>query len=209
MSADTLEQAIVNILVMHGYMRDSDLQETIAYIKSDFPGQGNGTLSTMFRSINIQLRKFSMEVKSIHLTNSNNDRVTYHGIVNTEEDFVSKEFGAPFDAIELKYFAQIANKLLEDKYLSSDDILGLRPMDKIKREQAHAFVGKLESDGWLRRDESNYLVLGVRAQLEMRAYLEGAVMESVDLEALGEAERAAKTAQLKQLVDDMPQIIVY
>jgi hypothetical protein len=209
MAGDTLEQAVVNILVMHGYLRDSELQDMIAYIKGDFPGQGNGPLSTMFRSINLQLRKFSMEVKSIHLTNSNNDRVTYHGIVNTEEDFVSKEFGAPFDAIELKYFAQIANKLLEDKYLSSDDIICLRPMDKIKREQAHAFIAQLEGGGWLRRDDSNYIVLGVRAQLELRAYLEGVVMDSADLEGLGEAERAAKTAQLRALVEEMPQIIVY
>lgn len=209
MSNDTLEQAVVNILTQRGYVRDSELLENLDFIKPDFNTAGQQlSLPTMFKSINTKLRKFSMEIKSIHLTNSNNDRVTYHGIVNTEEDFVSKEYGSPFEPAELKFFTQIVNKLLEEKYLSTDDIADLRPLDKMSRDKCAAFVAKLEAMGWLRRDDSNYLILGVRTHLELRSYLEGVIMDSGG-EAEEGAREAERVAQLRSIVAELPQIIVY
>jgi hypothetical protein len=209
MSTDTLEQAVTNILTQRGFIRDSELKEQVNYIKPDFRASADRPLPEMFRSINEKLRKFSMEIKSIHLTNSNNERVTYHGLVNTEEDFVSKEYGSTFEAGELKFFTKIVEKLLEEKYLSSDDIADLRSHDRMRRDEATAFVAQLESQGWLRRNDSNYLILGVRAHLELRTYLEGVIMDSADLDSLEEDERAEKVAQLKAIIAEMPQIIVY
>lgn len=209
MSTDTLEQAVVSILSNRGFIRDSELQEQVRFLRPDFRSSVQQPLSTMFQSINGKLRKYSMEVKSIHLANSNNERVTYHGLVNTEEDFVSKEFGSPFDAVQLKFFAKIVEKLLEEKYLSTDDIADLRNQDKLRRDEAHTFVRQLESQGWLRRNDTNYLVLGVRAHLELRSYLEGLIMDQADLEELDKAEREQREAQLRGIIAEMPQIIVY
>jgi hypothetical protein len=178
------------------------------HIKDEFKAT-DLALPAIFREINTDLRRYSMEIKSIHLTNSNNDRVTYHGLVNTEEDSVAKDHGTPFNIYELKYFVQITNKLLESNYLSTADIVNFRDQERIKREQAHNFIGKLENLGYLRRNDANYLILGVKAHLELRSYLESVILEAADLEALEEAERKEKTAQLKALIDELPQIIVY
>jgi hypothetical protein len=64
----------------------------------------------------------SLEIKSMALKDSQNEWIYYHGIVNNEEDFIAKDFGSQFDAIELKYFSDIALKLLDEKYLASDDL---------------------------------------------------------------------------------------
>ena len=208
MATETIEHAVVNLLTANGYLRDSELLEKLELVKDDF-NAGHISLPTIFRSLNANLRRFSMEIKSIHLTNSNNDRITYHGLVNTEEDFVSKEFGAPFDAAELKYFTVIVGKLLEVNFLSTADILGLWNIDKTKKEQAQSFISKLESLGYLRRNDANYLILGVKSHLELRFYLESVIQNTVDLDALDDAQREEKAAQIKALLDDMPQIIVY
>lgn len=210
MATNTLEQAVINLLTTYGFLKDSELIEKINFVKDECNAKNeNIVLSTLFRSINTNLRRFSFEIKSIHLTNSNGERVTYHGLVNTEEDFVAKEFGAPFDATELKFFAQMVSKLMEEKFLSTQDILALRKNDKIKNDQAEAFISRLEALGWLRRDHNNYIVLGVKAHLELRSYLESLIMDSVDLESLPEAARGTKQAKLRALVAEMPQIIVY
>jgi len=208
MATETIEHAVVNLLTANGYLRDSDLLEKLELVKDDFHA-GHISLPIIFRSINANLRRFSMEIKSIHLTNSNNDRITYHGLVNTEEDFVAKEFGAPFDTNELKYFTVIVSKLLEVNFLSTADILGLRNAEKIKKEQAQSFLAKLEGHGYLRRNDANYLILGVKTHLELRSYLESVIQNAVDLDALEDAQREEKAAQIKALIDDMPQIIVY
>ena len=205
MSINNLEKALVNILTVHGYLKDSELQNFINEIKGDFSiGDQEVPFPTLFRNININLRKFSMEIKSIHLENSNNDRVTYHSLVNTEEDYVSKEFGSAFSAHELKYFGNMAIKLLEHKFLSSDDLVDLRPLDKMSRDEAQIFVQKLESNGWLRRNDSNYLILGVRTQLELRSFLESTIRDNIDIDGTEEGQ-----TQVNTIIDEMPQIIVY
>eukprot|EP01032_Pedospumella_encystans_P021921 gene21921-24856_t len=208
MSIETIEHAVINLLTVNGFLKDSDLLDQLESVKEDF-SVGQINLPTIFRSINGNLRKYAMEIKSIHLTNSNNDRITYHGLVNTEEDFVSKEYGAPFDPVELKYFTQIAGKLLEDNYLSTGDILDLRNADKIKKDQAQSFIAKLETLGYLRRNDANYLILGVRAHLELRSYLESVIMNAVDVDALEETQREERMAHLRTVIDELPQIIVY
>ena len=47
----------------------------------------------------------------------------YHGMANVEDDPVSKTLGSEFAADETTFFSLIVTKLLEHKYLSTDDIL--------------------------------------------------------------------------------------
>ena len=219
MATDTIDKAVIHILTTFGFIKDSELIEHIDYIKDDFKEVSDLSIPTIFRSINAKLRKFSFEVRSVHLTNSNNARVTYHGIVNTEEDHVAKDFGASFSAADVKYFAQVAMKLLEEHSLSTHEVFDLHPyaqkVNEAKRREnsytreIEATIARLESHGWFRRNDSNYIVLGARAHLELRSYFESVIMDSEDLEAMDAAEKAERTAHLKSLIADMPQIIVY
>ena len=209
---DRIHEAVISLLTQKGFIRDDELKENLQFIRRDCDVDQavNLTPSTLFSAINAKIRKFSFEIKSINLTNSNNVRVMYHGMVNTEEDFVAKEFGSPLDAMELKYFSRIASKLLEKKYLSTDELSDLRPMDKMRRDEALTLISRLELLGWLRRNDSNYMILGVRAHLELRSFFECLIMESVDLDGIeSNKERVEKEAQLKEWVAELPQIFVY
>jgi tRNA splicing endonuclease len=86
-------------------------------------------------------------------------RVHYHGIVNTEEDDVSKIFGSDLLPDELKFFSDLIQKLLENNYLSTDDIYRFKN-DKWKGSQTDVVLEKLRERGWLQRDSRSFWEIG-------------------------------------------------
>ena len=52
--------------------------------------------------------------------------VFYHALVNTEEDTASKEVGTELKADEIQFFSKLTLKLVEENYLSTDDIYRIR-----------------------------------------------------------------------------------
>ena len=55
----------------------------------------------------------SVEIKSVALKDLDGNWVYYHGVVNTEDDLVSKDHGSRFSTSELKFFAEIGVKIIE------------------------------------------------------------------------------------------------
>lgn len=201
-SSEKLEHAISQLLIAHGYMEHSFLEECIEGIRDEF-APTDALLEDMFASINDNLRPLSMEVKTVSLSSDNSgERVKYHGIVNTEEDTVSKLHGSQFSAEELAAFVAIVNKLLERKYLSSDDILSAVAKN-INKQKLAVILNKLRSKGWLDNDDTNYWILGVRTYLELKPYLESVLMN------LGDDADELDREEAQQLVNALPQLIVY
>jgi hypothetical protein len=71
-------------------------------------------------------------------------------------------------------------------------------------------VARLEEMGWLRRNDSNYLILGVRAYLELRTTFANMLRDAMELE---EGDRGGgdreKMAAMQVVLDEMPQQIIY
>lgn len=207
--SNDLNRAVLQLLIGHGYIKDSELVSSILLLEKEFSiDKHNRTIADIFHSINESVRHLSLEVKSVYITKANNERVMYHGLVNIEEDLVTQEFGSHFDASELNYFSHIVTRMLEDRYLSSNDISHFKPA-RWNDSRVLPFLNKLENEGWLQRNDSNYLILGVRSYLELRAYMESVIMSSDDLEQLTPAEKEERTNELRNAINNMPQIILY
>lgn len=200
-TSDKLELAISQLLIAHGYMEHSFLEECIEGLRDEF-APTDASLEDLFEKINDNLKPLSMEVKTVYIqSSSGSERTRYHGIVNTEEDQVSKLHGSQFTAEELVAFVAIVNKLLERKYLSTDDIMSA--VSKITKSKLTLILNKLRSKGWLDNDDSNYWILGVRTYLELKPNL-----ESVLLNLEEDADELDKE-EAQQLVNALPQLIVY
>jgi hypothetical protein len=69
-----------------------------------------------------------------------------------------------------------------------------------------ALLQQLENDGWLKRNDANYWVLGVRSYLELRQHLE----EALQPEGHSDTQAAADGPnQARRLVEALPQVILY
>ena len=68
---------------------------------------------------------------------------------------------------------------------------------------------KLEAEGWLKRNESNYWVLGVRTYLELRSFLEEAIINSQSADDDENNAQEGKEEDLRQVTSSLPQVILY
>src|SRR5687768_3989845 len=111
-SLDKLEKAITQLIIAHGFIEHHTLIECIDNLRSEFE-PNDLSLEDIFGKINTNLKPLAMEVKSVSIltdrgspatssSSSSSDqlqmKVQYHGIVNIEEDFVSKQYGSQFSA---------------------------------------------------------------------------------------------------------------
>jgi hypothetical protein len=85
-----LEKCVCQLLMGGGLVSDADLKHQLRILNKQ---QEILDLPVYFGSINQKLRALSLEIKSIQVGDDRNSRVVLHGIVNTEEDFVSKKWG--------------------------------------------------------------------------------------------------------------------
>lgn len=230
---DVIEKSILQMLINAGIMRDEDLLAQLELLKKSLSNSSvsssNKALAEVFKNINANLRHLSLEIRSVIIVPTTNPssrrsssssssssvsisgssiREVYHGVVNSEEDFVAKDYGSEFDPIELKYFSDMIYKIMAAHYLSSTDILGFKPA-KYNEYQATTFLHRLESLGWLQRNDSNYLVLGSRTYLELHTFLGNAITNSEDLDGLAEDAKEARRHELRQQVLKLPQLLNY
>ena len=224
-----MEKSILQMLINAGIMRDEDLLVQLELLKKSLTtssaNSNNKTLTEVFKNINANLRHLSLEIRSVIIvptantssrrsssssvgTSGSSIREVYHGLVNSEEDFVAKDYGSEFDPIELKYFSEMIYKIMAAHYLSSTDILGFKPT-KYNEHQATTFLHRLESLGWLQRNDSNYLVLGSRSYLELHTFLSNIITNSEDLDGLAEDAKEARRNELRQQVLKLPQLLNY
>ena len=108
-----------------------------------------------------------MEIKSVVLRKEkdmeggfvgrNNNLITFHSLANTEDDSVAKGLKT-LDEKEVVFFKALLEKLMEDKYMSDEDIE--RQVNITKEINISFFLPKLEQIGWLQRDDRNYWELG-------------------------------------------------
>ena len=175
------EKAIIQLLIAHGIVENSILESEIEAIRKDFRNEKVRPLRESFIRINVKLRKLSLEIKSIikskcvgceSITNiraaicegcsdplARCEWVHYHGIVNNEEDFVSKEVGTELKPEEIRFFAGLTQKLLERNYVSTDEIYSIRN-DKWINSDTDVVLEKLRAKCWLQRDDRSFWEIG-------------------------------------------------
>jgi RNA polymerase subunit RPABC4/transcription elongation factor Spt4 len=178
---DEIEKAINQFLIAHGVIEDGKLVELLETIIKDFRNEKLRPLKESFVRINSKLRPLSMEVKSVvkskcsacdavtnvrssvceacASTTAKHEWVYYHGIVNTEEDHVSKAEGSELTAEEVKFFSELTLKLLESNYMSTDDVSRMKN-EKWSHSTTDTALEKLRSKGWLQRDERSFWEIG-------------------------------------------------
>ena len=178
---DDIEKAITQLLIAHGTVEDSKLTDIVESLRRDFPSSRVRTLRESFARINLKMKNISMQIKSIGkskccgcdtITNSRptmcdscsdplakSEWVFYHALVNTEEDTASKEVGTELKADEIQFFSKLTLKLVEENYLSTDDIYRIR-MEKWNPSDTDVVLEKLKVKGWLQRDERSFWEIG-------------------------------------------------
>ena len=155
------EKAVFQIVLAASCIEDSVLQDHILYLKKDIPYEGS--LHQIFSHINQSIRSYSFELRTVVLKKVNNEGVStlvyYHAIANTEDDSISKEIKI-YSEKEIVFFRSLLERMLEEKYLSMDDIKALKGTDiDVKR-----FLERLQEHGWLQRDDRNYWEFGKQLQ---------------------------------------------
>ena len=186
---DDFEKAISQILIAYGTIENAKLEALLEQIRKDFPGSTVRVLKESFARINTKLIKLSLEIKSVvrskcrdceTITNiraptcescsspaSKSEWVYYHGFVNTEGDAVSKDEGSELLPDEIKFFSELTQKLLENSYMSTDDVYGLKNSNWTP-SQTDIVLEKLRSKGWLQRDERSFWEIGKTCELLVR-----------------------------------------
>ena len=153
------EKAVFQIVLAASCIEDSVLQAHLLHLKKDISYEGS--LHQAFSHINQSIRPYALELRTVVLKKTNADGgssalVYYHAIANTEDDTLSKEIKA-YSEKEIVFFRSLLEKMLEEKYLSMNDIKALKGTDiDVKR-----FLERLHEHGWLQRDDRNYWEFGI------------------------------------------------
>ena len=134
----------------------------------------------------------------------------YHAVANTEDDVVAKET-QNYSEKEVVFFRSLLERLLEEKYLSIDDVKSLKTADiDIQR-----FLERLREHGWLQRDDRNYWefgnfksltipaspllpVVGPKVYIELKQYLEALMRDQEGSEE-----------EMRERLMSLPQLILY
>jgi hypothetical protein len=194
-----MEKCVIQILTAKGLLEDRVLMDYLHRLEDDYrkrdPSYMRPSKEDMFRRINDAICDYSLEIKSIIDRDEENMNIFYHGLVNTEEDYVAKTFGASgLDNTEILFFTDLVTKLVQAGRFSTRDIENqVNKPKNWSNSDVGVVLGKLEDRKWLRRDERGYWILGLRTYLELRIFLEG---------VMNDEDRAGSVA-------DFPQLIVY
>ncbi len=199
-----LDKKIFQIVHAHGTVTSAAILACVKELNSVFEFFTEVLLHESFRRINASLRVFAIEIRSVVMFDADkNERVIYHGVVNTEDDSLSKQLGSDYTVAELNFFSSICMKLVDEKFLSTTELVAL---DNFNPVQAGLFLAKLQASCWLQRDESNNWKLGSRTYLELRSFIENVIVSGVDDSVVNEAERRL-LAQPE--IGLLPQLLMY
>lgn len=195
---DNFEKAIVQILITATFIEDSLFKSHFNDLKKHMPY--NKTISDCFTAINANLRNVSMEVKTVIMKREVEDEPTrlihYHAIVNTDADSIAKDIKSYSDK-EITFFRALFDKLIEEKYLSVDDIARVEGAGA-KDFPVDAFLQRLITIGWLQRDDRNYWEFGPRVYAELNQYIETSIRNNENSEE-----------DIQDRLKQLPQVIYY
>ena len=84
--------AITQLLIANGLITDDDLKGHLNEVLKDFTNDSYNPkpLSEVFSKINMNLRKMSLEIRSV-VVKSDQGLIYYHGIANTEVSYVDND----------------------------------------------------------------------------------------------------------------------
>jgi hypothetical protein len=198
---EEIEKSIIQILIANGCLEDSQLKIYISAI-SESININEKPLKLMFKRINSNLNKLSLEIKTIVLKeNGSNLFSYYHGIVNTTEDQISSELGSQYDITEINFFSNILVYLVDVDRMSTTDMHNMKP-NTWTMLKSDKFLDSLMENKWLGRNErDNFIIIGLRSYLELRLFLEKSIKE------LDQPDKDEESAA-KQL-SALPQVILY
>lgn len=209
MDESKFEQILFQILSSKGCMIHQELLTILQETKRHYCENNNvdfENLHLLFQKFNKKLRMLNFEIKTVVFRNSQNQTQQYHGLVNLEDDFVSKEYGSPFSPHETKFFVEIISLLISQDKISSAEAMEIKP-EKWTNADVNSFLSKLTHENWLLFDERSYIVIGPRTQLELRSLIENTINEVIDNNSsLSEQE---KTNEIEDRLKKLPQIILY
>lgn len=221
-----IEKAVVQVLLQKHIIEETALLDLIERLKKDFEGvEAAVDLSAWFGRINMNIRKAGMAVKTVTVKKNverdmdvENDEeeaaaprsvwVKYHGIVNLEEDFVSKEYGTSFGENEVKLFSELIPQLLDKKVLSMFDVETCTKEVNLPASRKAEVMDDLEAEGWLQREgERGFWELGMRSYLELKTHMEAILVNGVPVEEGMDDDTIAKLqAEAK---DALPTVLLY
>jgi hypothetical protein len=178
-SLNDYEKAINQFLMNNGVTEHDELSRFLLKISTDYPDVARKSVNEMFRKINISLRDFSFEIRTVVIRNEDGTRTQFHSIANTEDDIVAREHGSNLDQHELKFFSNLAEALVEKKYLNSSEAAELKPPSANWRmSQTEEVILKFVKEGWLKRNDRNLLEIGTRTFFELSNHLQDIVKEN-------------------------------
>uniref|UniRef100_A0A7S4MBR1 Non-structural maintenance of chromosomes element 1 homolog n=1 Tax=Vannella robusta TaxID=1487602 RepID=A0A7S4MBR1_9EUKA len=119
----------------------------------------------LVHGININLQNMHLEIKRII---AEEDGSVFWGIVNLKNDELS-QIATNYNKVEVDLFKAILDKLASEGQMLYLDAIEVNP--HMSRDKAENIILKFVDDKWLTRDGGE-LVLGLRARLELRPYLE-------------------------------------
>lgn len=195
-----LSQGVVSELILNKNIDDLIIEYNSTHENNQYTRVDN---LTMFRNINNHLREFSLEIQSIIETLQNNQFVSHHAIINTEEDMVSKLHGSHYDDTQIQFFNRLIEKFIELQYFSTAEIekMDFKPKSW-NSNQLLSTLNTLHSHHWLAKDDRNFWKLGLKSFLELRTVLQSSI------ETFEEGKEATDiSTSLKSR--DLPQVIVY
>ena len=222
-----IEKAAVQVLLQKHVIEDSEMLALIGRLKKDFEGVEDAAvdLSAWFARINKNIKRAGMEIKTVtikkeagrdmELEDDDNESgisravwMKYHGIVNLEEDFVSKEYGTSFGEPEIKLFSDLIPQLLDKKVMSMFDVETCTKNISLSASRKAEVLLDLETEGWLQReDERGYWELGMRSYLELKAHMEAVLVNGVPVQDGMDDDAIAKLqAEAK---DSLPTVLLY
>lgn len=119
---EQLDQVIFQLLSTYGCITDPDLNDLLQPILAELRiPAASFDIRAAFERLNKKVKPaLGLEVRSLirqHALQSTPDApnptaIHYHALVNTEADYVSREFGSDFKPPELHFFTELATKLL-------------------------------------------------------------------------------------------------
>jgi len=207
------EKAICQLLLGCGTVESKAFDMMLERIKGDFVGQPGVTipLETLFSKINESLRKFSMEIRSVRSKTEEGDWIAHYGLVNTEEDFVSKDHGMKgiHEENELRFFSsKLLPKIVASKYLTTGEVNELltKGPGSLSKSKVHDLLIRLRSEMWLSSSDRGFWELGPRSYLELRSHIENIMKQGIDDVNLSEEEQNKLLAEEKE---SLPQVLYY
>lgn len=186
-----LDLAIQQLIISHKFIENSHLERLVGEIAPDFPSCQSRPMVETFKKINSKIRNYSFEIRTVIIREASGERKHFHGFCNASEDDVSREFGSHFQPDELKFFTELASRLVIEDRLTTHEACTTEHVKPIGRAQE--LLNQFQAHGWIKKNTTGLWILAPRTYLELTNFLRGILSEE-------DEEIVAKVAALPQII---------